>query len=100
MTAQTFNPTPDVSSRYGAPMGRRSGTMVNLDTAERLQLQRVRLNSGGYDAGGAYWGLGQALWVAMDHTGETVFFRARDREAAKAHVVAEHDAPETVRFYR
>lgn len=94
------NPLPDVSSRYGAPMGRRSGTCINLDPAERISLQRVRLNSGGYDSGGAYWGLGAPLWCAMDHTGETVFLRARNRLAAKAHIRAEHDMPAAVRFYR
>lgn len=98
--AHSLNATPDVSSRYGAPMGRRSGTMVNLDTAERLQLFQIRLDSGGYDAGGAYWGHHQRLYCAMDQHGETVFFRARDRDAAKAHIRAEHDAPEAVRFYR
>ena len=92
--------TPDVSGRYGAPMGRRSSTMPNLDPAERLQLFRVPINSGGYDSGGAYWGLGAPLWCAMDHTGETAFFRARDRAAAKAHVLGEHDSRELVRFYR
>lgn len=95
-----FNPTPPVSSRYGAPMGRRSATFPNLDPAERISLIRIRINSGGYDAGGAYWGIGAPLWCAMDHTGECAYFRARDRAAAKAHVIANHDTPDQVRFYR
>lgn len=98
--ASTHNATPHVSGRYGAPLGRRSATFANLDPAKRIQLFHVPLNGGGYDRGGAYWGLGAPLWCAMDHEGETAFFRARDRAAAKAHVVAEHDTPEQVRFYR
>lgn len=99
MTA-LLNATPTVSGRYGAPMGRRSSTMPNIDPAKPLQLFRVPLNSGGYDRGGAYWGHGAPLYCVMDWSGDTAFFRARDRAAAKAHVMAEHDSPELVRFYR
>lgn len=90
------NPISPVSSRYGAPMGRPS--RFNLDTdAGRIHLRRVPLNSGGYDAGGAYWGHGAPLWVAMDQDGTTFYFRARNRDAAKATV--REDMPDA-RFYR
>ena len=83
----------NVSSKYGAPMGR-GGFPVSrfLSCYEgltvRVSLRWIRLDMGGYDNGGAYWGLGQPLWLASftDTDGETIecFFRADDRNAAKA----------------
>jgi hypothetical protein len=90
-------PLKEVSSRYGAPMGR-----INRGhnaSAERWYLRRVPINNGGYDRGGAYWGIGAPLWNAYTEDGETdVFFRARDRDAAKAHMRSEHDP--AARFFR
>lgn len=96
MLPMTFNPTPDVSSRYGAPMGRRSSGNLAPE-AGPLYLRHVRLDRGGYDPGGAYWGLGGPLYCVADQDGALVFFRARSRDAAKAHVRA--DYPDA-RFYR
>lgn len=91
------HPLPDVGGRYGAPMGR-PDRCPNA-SADRWRLRRVPINSGGYDQGGAYWGLGPALWNGFTEDGDTdVFFRARDRDAAKAHIRAEHD--EDARFFR
>lgn len=74
----------NVSSIYGAPMGRRSyAAHDNRNGVPRLSLQRLRLNSGGYDSGGAYWGIGDPMWVATDGDGIEVFVRATDRDAAK-----------------
>lgn len=53
------------------------------------QLQRVRLNSGGYDAQGSYWGHGQPLYYFMYDAGDTIesgTLRASDRESAKERV--------------
>ncbi len=70
----------DVSSPYGAPMGRRS---QELCPTGKVRLFRVRLNNGGYDDGGAYWGCGQALWCAEDvEEGNWTFVRAPSRAAA------------------
>lgn len=73
-----------VSCRYGAPMGRFS--VGNLDTSPRsVRLFRVRLDNGGYDDGGAYWGLrpiGQSLWCAIDRDGNMQFTDARSRFGA------------------
>lgn len=91
-----INPTPDVSSRYGAPMGRRSFPYLATE-AGRLHLQRVPINSGGYDRGGAYWGLGAPLWCVMDQDGNTQYFRAASRDAAKAQILAEWQG---ARFFR
>lgn len=94
--ASTFNPTPPVNCRYGAPMGRRSA--VDLDTeAGKLRLVRVGLDSGGYDRGGAYWGIGEPLYCAADTDGNVVYLRARTRKAAKAAILS--DWPDA-RFHR
>ena len=47
-------------SQYGASMGRRDNVAEALDV-KKLHLERVRLNSGGYDPGGAYWGQGAPM---------------------------------------
>jgi hypothetical protein len=58
----------------------------------KVSLQRIRLNSGGYDAMGRYYGTGQRLYYyfcedAPKHVlCRDGFFRASDRSAAKAHV--------------
>ena len=86
-----------VSGTYGAPMGRYTGPdFLDVD-AGKIYLQRVPINSGGYDAGGAYWGLGAPLWEAQDQDGNGRIFRARDRDAAKA--LIRDDFP-GARFYR
>ena len=87
---------PNVSSSRGAPMGR---TSTHRQPTQRVYLRRVRLDSGGYDSGGAYWGIGQRLYHACEYSrdGLDVFFRAADRAAAKAKLRA--DYPE-IRFYK
>lgn len=92
-----LNPTPEVSSRYGAPMGRYTGPDYLEVLAGPWHLQRVRINSGGYDAGGAYWGLGTPLWFVQDQDGNSKFFRARDRDTAKAKLAADWPG---ARFFR
>lgn len=94
MTA--INPTPTVSCRHGAPMGRHTGPDYLDTSAGRIHLQRVPINSGGYDRGGAYWGIGAPLWFAQDQDGNSRFFRARDRDAAKAAIRA--DFPDAAFF--
>lgn len=92
MTAR--NPTPNVDGRYGAPMGRASDNLSALVIEPRdppMTLQRVRLNSGGYDRGGAYWGIGQPLywWSITITEGDSVdecsgFLRAMAKAAIRA----------------
>lgn len=43
--------------KYGAPMGRTGKDLTGNLGAIKLHLQHVPLDSGGYDEGGAYWGL-------------------------------------------
>lgn len=67
-----INPTPRVNARYGAPMGRPTfGHGANPTTP--FELRRIRINQGGYDDGGAYWGTGQPLyWYCAYETDDTV----------------------------
>lgn len=61
-------------------------------TVGKVHLVRVYLDSGGYDNGGAYWGLGEPLYHAYDDSlssdheegrGVYAFVRATSREKAK-----------------
>ena len=85
-----------VSCKYGAPMGRGGSPLGSGKT----HLARVRLDSGGYDPGGAYWGTGEPIFVAWDDEGGEVYVRAACRETAKAKILADHSDPEAVRWYR
>jgi hypothetical protein len=79
------------SDRVHNPLGR------HWPGTERLYLRRLRLDSGGYDEGGAYWGLGEPLYWATDGDGEHVFRRAPDRTSAKRIILQQFP---TARFYR
>lgn len=74
-------------SQSGSSMGRASYNRPS-SKPRSVRLFRVRLNSGGYDNGGAYWGTGEPLFCAMgdeDSTGEEQyrdFVRARSRAEA------------------
>lgn len=85
--ASPKNPTPDVSCKYGAPLGRPGGHPGNLaDEPGKFYLVRCPLDSGGYDRGGAYWGLGAPLYYFESPTGEGGYVRGRTREIAKSEV--------------
>lgn len=47
-----------------------------------MRVCRRRLNSGGYDVHGAYFGHGQALWALKDEGVEIDFCRAEDKQGA------------------
>jgi len=79
MTRQ-FSP---VSGRYGAPMGRTSYGILDNVEPRKLRLFRVRLDNGGYDDGGAYWGHGGGyVWCATDGANFFQTCRAGSRERA------------------
>jgi hypothetical protein len=88
-------------------MGRRSDVLSGLiisETDSRFTLRRIRLDNGGYDSGGAYWGHGQPLFywavtITEDDTTDEYsgFLRARDRDVAKASIRELHPL---ARFYR
>lgn len=79
----------DVSSKFGAPMGRHSDTRECFEGAT-VQLRKVAAVDSDYDPGGAYWGGIEAdpLWCAWgtDVEGDAIqrFVRGRDRDAAIA----------------
>jgi hypothetical protein len=64
---------------------------------KRLYLRRLRLDSGGYDEGGAYWGRGEPLYWATDGARVHLFRRAPDRAAAKRMIIGQFP---TARFYQ
>ena len=66
----------------------------------KFSLSRVRLNSGGYDRAGRYYGVGLPLWAAScdDYRdGEVWEFRASDRASARELVM---QAVPGATFYR
>ncbi len=71
----------DVSSKYGAPMGR---VQHCCDEQASVYVQKVEFVDGDYDRGGAYWGGGGIpLWCAMDEEGNVcLFYRASNRNEA------------------
>lgn len=90
--AKHLYPTPDVSCRYGAPMGRANRTATPTDAAPKFYLRRIPINGGGYDRGGAYWGLGAPLYYAESTCGNfSEFFRAATRSAARQHIREQYD---------
>jgi hypothetical protein len=91
-------------SQYGASLGRRDyHASDRANVSVRLSVAHVRLNSGGYDNGGAYWGVGSPLYRVAGETsdGDTVefFMRAADRSEVKARVRDEYGYA-LARFYR
>lgn len=83
----------DVSSKYGAPMGRRN----LIGDPGPIKVELVRFVDGDYDAGGAYWGGGrdsQNLYCGWrQDMGEEertrVFVRADSRRDAIAMILEE-----------
>jgi hypothetical protein len=68
----------------------------------KLYLRRVRLDSGGYDSNGTYFGLGEPLWWCAcpdDAEGYEIDYmlRAPNREAAKGKVREKYPL---ARFFR
>lgn len=95
-------PIKDVNCKYGAPMGRRCENLSNIK--DRVNLQKVPIDGGGYDQGGAYWDHGQQLWVCWGHEPEEqggymmeTYIRADTRDQAKTMLL--EDFP-NLKFYR
>lgn len=86
--------------KYGASMGRPNDNPANFE-AVKVRLERVMLDSGGYDKGGAYWGHSKLLFVAYTLAGEDTddvqyFLRASSRDDAKRQILEMADCS----FYR
>jgi hypothetical protein len=71
---------PHVSGKYGAPCGRRESPLSDMPRSVRVF--RIRLDSGGYDDGGAYWGKGLNLYCAQCTHGGQQFARGYSRRDA------------------
>ena len=74
----TFNKVvAPVNCKNGAPMGRIQNSENDKPTSLKIYDRKVNLNSGGYDKGGAYWGLPNNLRVEFTKTLKYVrFYRA------------------------
>jgi hypothetical protein len=86
------NPVPYVDTKYGAPMGRMSGNLDhdNLEDG-KWKAEIVDLDEGGYDDGGAYWGLrcpGEHLFAVQDGMGHIAFVDAANTNEALAAAAA------------
>jgi hypothetical protein len=85
---------PNVASRYGAPMGRPDTVHPgDGDIAKTIEIRRVALDAGGYDNGGAHWGVGKRMYVALvtvENRIGMLFFRATSDKAARERLVNEY----------
>lgn len=53
----------------------------------RYSVRKVRLNNGGYDSSGKYWGIGQPLYfIQPDDDTRSYYLRAVNREAVKQRI--------------
>lgn len=68
---------------------------------EKVRLYKVRINSGGYDDSGTYWGVGQPLYCCEVPDGVDIhiyqYVRANSREDAKEALLKQYPQLE---FYR
>jgi len=82
---------PNLSCKYGAPMGRPNSIPDDIHTAGKLYLGRLKWIDWDYDKGGAYWGRVNGDYIYRA-TGETeteqveIFVRAKSRDDAKEQV--------------
>ena len=89
-------PLPNVSSKYGAPMGRCDH--AHPGNEYKVYVHQIPVNAGGNDKGGAYWGLGAPLFRAISADGEFACYRrARNRRQAVAALRIEFPS---ITFYR
>lgn len=74
---------PKAYNRYGANLGRTSYRKY-YNNPIKVHLNHIHLDSGGYDQGGAYWGIGEKLYLCADDLDIIYFFfRAKNRDEAK-----------------
>lgn len=81
----------------GASLGRASCLQVDPDSAPKIHLAGIRLDSGGYDPGGAYWGVGGWLWEAWTDDGAfymtgRVYSGTDERKEAVRRLIAQGEA--------
>ena len=72
-----------VDAKFGAPAGRKEFGELSEIRLRSLYVFIVRLDSHGYDDGGAYWGRGIRLYCVRDSRNEFCrFVRANSRDEA------------------
>ena len=86
----------------GAAMGRISSRSLPCTPGAKFSVTKMKLDSGGYDKGGAYWGIGGPLYRAYSEEGngeetQECFIRAENRNAAKRYVASRFIG---AKFYR
>lgn len=73
--------------------------LVNKEVKIKFSLYHIRLNSGGYDSTGSYWGIGLPLYFAQSdgecdtYSGKKeieFYLRAYNRSNAKGQILAEY----------
>ena len=75
--------------KRGAALGRPTVHDAPKSFAGHIRLRRVRLNDGGYDNNGTYFGHGGPLyWYASDDGEIDAMLRAGSREQARTEVLA------------
>jgi hypothetical protein len=84
----------DGPAPYGAPMGRRE---FYDNPTGKVTTFRVRIDSGGYDRGGNYWGFGDPLYCQCEvndngFTSECMNYRLFARAKSKAEALEKFDA--------
>jgi len=84
--------------KRGAAMGRPTVHDAPKDEQVKFTLRRIRLNSGGYDPNGTYFGIGAPLyWYANDEGTVDAMLRATSRDEAKRKVLEKYP---NANFYR
>lgn len=76
-----------VASQHGAPMGRASYGSIPECFPRTVRLFKVKIDSQGYDDGGAYWGIGEPLWCAVGEHETGVFHREFIRADSREHAI-------------
>lgn len=78
--------------RRGAALGRPHVMSAPRDFAGRLFISRVRLDAGGYDKNGTYFGHGppSLYWVASEDGDIDFMLRANSREDARESALREY----------
>ncbi len=70
--------------------GRARKSSPHVKAAPKLDLQRIRVRADGYDASGAYWGVGPDVFVASLQDGaQEITVRAKSAAEARTKVMAE-----------
>jgi hypothetical protein len=80
-----------VNSKYGAPMGRSDVTELqghDTDAPLRFRLERCRWVDGAYDQGGAYWGMGEPVYLAVHET-DDAYVRRSYRARSRSHAIGQ-----------